>query len=114
MQKVLEEYDYVSKALSNNRGLTFRIRLIGCLFSSSPKMAHINNNYDFIELWFNEVTRHNATYPQKRPLNYEELKAKLMKIMSSNSELKILFMVKVLIGCVFFRRQLHPADLGRV
>ena len=68
MQKLLEEYDYVSKALSNNRGLTFRIRLI--------------------ELWFNEVTRHNATYPQKRPLNYEELKAKLMKVMSSNSKLK--------------------------
>ena len=54
-------------------------------------MAQINNSFNFSELWFNEVTRHNATYPQKRPLNYEELKAKLMKIMSSNSELNPFF-----------------------
>ena len=64
MQKLMEDYDYVSKALTKNRGLVFRIRLI--------------------ELWFNEVTKHNATYPQKRPLNFEELKA-------SNSKFKFMF-----------------------
>ena len=66
MQRLMEDYDYVSKALSKNRGLDFRIRLI--------------------ELWFNDVTRHNATYPQKRPLTYEEMKSKLVKLLSSNSK----------------------------
>ena len=72
MQKLLEDYDYVSKALTKNRGLAFRIRLI--------------------ELWFNEVTRHNATYPQKRPLNFEELKSKLIKVLSSNSKFRLLIL----------------------
>ena len=66
MQKLMEDYDFISKALTKNRGLVFRIRLI--------------------ELWFNEVTRHNATYPQKRPLNYEEMKSKLIKVLSANSK----------------------------
>ena len=66
MQRLMEDYDYVSKALTKNRGLDFRIRLI--------------------ELWFNDVTRHNATYPQKRPLTYEEMKSKLVKLLSLNSE----------------------------
>ena len=70
MLKLMEDFDYVSKALTNNRGLVFRIRLI--------------------ELWFNEVTRHNATYPQKRPLTYEEMRAKLVKVLSSNSKLCLL------------------------
>ena len=81
MQKLLEDYDYVSKALTKNRGLAFRIRLI--------------------ELWFNEVTRHNATYPQKRPLNFEELKSKLIKVLSSNSKFRLSDIVHVLIACVF-------------
>ena len=71
MQKLMEDYDFVSKALTKNRGLGFRIRLI--------------------ELWFNEVTRHNATYPQKRPLNYEELKSKLIKVLSANSKFNTRF-----------------------
>ena len=57
MLRLMEDYDFVSKA--NDRGLVLRIRLI--------------------ELWFNDVTRHNATYPQKRPLTYEEMKTKLVK-----------------------------------
>ena len=66
MQRLMEDYDYVSKSLSKTRGLDFRIRLI--------------------ELWFNDVTRHNATFPQRRPLTYEEQKSKLIKLLSSNSK----------------------------
>ena len=68
MQRLMEDYDYVSKALSKTRGLDFRIRLI--------------------EMWFNDVTRHNATFPQRRPLTYEEQKSKLIKLLSSNSKFK--------------------------
>ena len=60
----MEDFDYCSKA--NHRGLSLRIRLI--------------------EMWFNEVTRLNATLPQKRPLYYEEMKAKLVKVLSNNSK----------------------------
>ena len=68
MQRLMEDYDYVSKALSKTRGLDFRIRLI--------------------EMWFNDVTRHNATFPQRRPLTYEEQKSKLIKLLSSNRKFK--------------------------
>ena len=64
MQKLMEDYDYCSKA--NYRGLALRIRII--------------------EIWFNEVTRVNATMPQKRPLYYEEMKAKLVKVLQNNSK----------------------------
>ena len=64
MVKLMEDYDFCSKA--NYRGLALRIRII--------------------EMWFNEVTRVNATMPQKRPLVYEEMKAKLVKVLQSNSK----------------------------
>ena len=68
MQRLMEDYNYVSKALSKTWGLDFRIRLI--------------------EMWFNDVTRHNATFPQRRPLTYEEQKSKLIKLLSSNRKFK--------------------------
>ena len=64
MVKLMEDYDFCSKA--NYRGLALRIRII--------------------EMWFNEVTRLNATMPQKRPLVYEEMKAKLVKVLQNNSK----------------------------
>ena len=64
----MDDFDYCSKV--NYRGLSLRIRLI--------------------EMWFNEVTRLNATMLQKRPLYYKEMKAKLVKVLANNS--KLIFM----------------------